>query len=97
MQNLVLNNDVGLGWLAQGAEAVFQYAVNLHSEARLLQKANYLSRSLFLFQISLEEYSKIEMLAASIVSLLMGEKIELKRIQKIGATMRRKIGPMLIF
>ena len=69
-----------LGELACGASKVFENAADLYHEASTLHADGALSRALFLYQISLEECAKIEMLGAWAVSVLTGTEVGIQKV-----------------
>lgn len=68
--------------LVQGAELCFANADALHAEASALGNVRAWARGLVLHQISLEECAKVEMIAAAVTSLLMGEAIDVERLYR---------------
>jgi AbiV family abortive infection protein len=79
-----------LGFFAEAAQKVLENATELHAEARLLQAAGALSRALLLFQISLEECAKIEMLGAWAVSTLLSDEVDTKALMRAFADHKAK-------
>jgi AbiV family abortive infection protein len=75
-----------LAELTAGAEKVFENAVALYREASILKDNGSLNRALFLFQISLEESAKLEMLGSWATSLLMGHEVDSARVKKAMAS-----------
>jgi AbiV family abortive infection protein len=73
-----------LAELTSGAEKI------LYKEARILNDRGALSRALFLYQISLEECAKLEMLGAWATSLLMGFEVDAAKVRKAMASHARK-------
>src|SRR5260370_41359928 len=67
--------------IVRGAQKTFENAEALFKEASLLGNAGFLSRALFLHQISLEECAKIEMLGTYATSLLMGHNINFGKVR----------------
>lgn len=66
--------------LSHGASMAFKNAQQLYQEACLLRSHGSLSRALFLYQISLEECGKIDILGGWATSLLMGDEINLAKL-----------------
>lgn len=83
-------NKALLSELARGVQKTFENAEELFKEACLLKKIGALSRVLFLHQISLEECAKIEILGAYATSLLMGNKVNLKKLRSVLLSHNRK-------
>src|SRR5437868_2973747 len=76
--------------LLQGARQTFENAEMLFSEACLLRAAGFLSRALFLHQISLEECGKVEILGGWATALLMGHDVDPVRVKKAMASHAHK-------
>jgi AbiV family abortive infection protein len=72
-----------LSEIVRGAEKTFKNAESLFEEASLLKKSGFLSRALFLHQISLEECAKIDILGAHVTSMLMGQELDVGKLQKV--------------
>lgn len=72
--------EASLKALITGAEKMFDNAERLFFEAELLREAGGIARPLFLHQISLEECSKINVLGAWAVSLLLGWDVNQKKV-----------------
>jgi AbiV family abortive infection protein len=70
-----------LSKLVRGAQKTFENAEALFREASLLREAGFLCRALFLYQISLEECAKIEILGACATGLLAGHEINLANVR----------------
>src|SRR5258706_2798231 len=66
--------------LSTGAQTVLDNAVQLYREALTLTQAGALSRALFLHQISMEEWAKVEIVGISASGLMMGEPVDLEKI-----------------
>lgn len=76
----VTTEKASLKALFVGAEKMFDNAESLFFEAEALTKAGGIARPLFLHQISLEECSKINVLGAWAVSLLLDEDVDQKKV-----------------
>jgi AbiV family abortive infection protein len=76
--------------LTVGALKVFENAVELESEAKLLHAAGALSRALFLHQISLEECAKIDMIGAWATARLLGENVDPAKLARSFASHKAK-------
>lgn len=79
-----------LAELTRGAEKVFENAEALYREASILRDNGALNRALFLYQISLEECAKLEMLGAWVTSLLMGHEVDSIKVTKAMASHANK-------
>jgi AbiV family abortive infection protein len=66
--------------IGRGAQLTFANADALYNEAQLLGTNGSFARALTLHQISMEECSKIDMLGAAAISVLMGHSIDLKEL-----------------
>lgn len=75
-----------LAELTGGAEKVFENAVALYREASILKDNRSWNRALFLFQISLEECAKLEMLGSWATSLLMGHEVDSAKVKNAMAS-----------
>jgi len=79
-----------LAELTRGAEKVFENGVALFREASILKDNGSLNRALFLFQISLEECAKLEMLGGWVTSLLMGHEVDSAKVKNAMASHANK-------
>jgi len=79
-----------LAELARGAEKVFENADALYREASVLRDYGALNRALFLYQVSLEECAKVEMLGAWATSLLMGHEVDSTKVKNAMASHANK-------
>lgn len=79
-----------LAELTRGAEETFENAEALYREASILRDNGALNRALFLYQISLEECAKLEMLGAWVTSLLMGHEVDSIKVAKAMASHANK-------
>ena len=68
--------------LIEGASKTFANAEALYSEATILANCQAWARALVLYQISSEECAKIEMLGATVTSLLMGHAVNVKSLRR---------------
>lgn len=66
--------------IVRGAELIFENAQKLYEEAQLLGTNGAFARALTLHQISMEECSKVDMLGAAAMSLLMGDSLNLDKL-----------------
>jgi AbiV family abortive infection protein len=66
--------------LLRGAEKTFANAEQLFREARILAEAGAAARALCLHQISLEECSKVDSLGAWAISLVLGFRVDQKKV-----------------
>jgi AbiV family abortive infection protein len=78
--------DGQLRSLSEGVEKTYRNAEDLHLEAKTLHSHGGLSRALFLYQISLEECGKIDILGACAAQLLAGHGVD---FVKLSATLSR--------
>jgi AbiV family abortive infection protein len=69
-------------FFAEGARKTVENATALNREAKLLHTAGHLSRALFLFQISMEECGKFEILGVCVTQALMGHSVDLKKLRR---------------
>ncbi len=79
-----------LAELTRGAEKTFENAEALYREASILRDNGALNRALFLYQVSLEECAKLEMLGAWVTSLLMGHEVDSIKVAKAMASHANK-------
>jgi AbiV family abortive infection protein len=79
-----------LAELARGAEKVFENAEALYREASVLKDYGALNRALFLYQVSLEECAKVEMLGAWATSLLLGHDVDSTKVKNAMASHAHK-------
>lgn len=79
-----------LSELVRGAQETYHNAEALFEEAVILRRANKLSRSYFLHQISLEECAKIEVIGWYATSLLMGHETHLGKLGESLVQHRKK-------
>jgi AbiV family abortive infection protein len=79
-----------LAELTCGAEKVFENAEALYREASILRDNGALNRALFLYQISLEECAKLEMLGGWATSLLMGHEVDSTKVKNAMASHAHK-------
>lgn len=84
------DHDTLLSTLVEGARKTYRNAEDLFHEASILYDHRALNRALFLHQISLEECGKIEMLGAWATGLLVGFKVDNRKISKALANHRAK-------
>jgi AbiV family abortive infection protein len=63
--------------LVRGAEVCFANAEQLFQEASLLREHKHFSRSLFLYQIAMEECAKVDMIGVAATVLTLGHPIDL--------------------
>lgn len=68
--------------LLNGARVCRLNAESLINEAEVLLISGYLSRAYFLFQISMEEIAKIEMLGTIAIGLAFGITVDLEKAKK---------------
>lgn len=68
--------------LIEGAEKVFANAEALYREATILANHSAWPRALVLHQISLEECAKIDALGAAVTSLLLGQDVDIPKLQR---------------
>jgi AbiV family abortive infection protein len=66
--------------LFNGAEKTRENATKLNDEAKILSAAGAIARAVCLHQISMEECSKVEMLAAWIMSILSGVEVDQQKV-----------------
>lgn len=71
-----------LAELVRGAEVCFANAEQLFQEASLLREHKHFSRSLFLYQIAMEECAKVDMVGAAATGLTLGHPVDLERLAK---------------
>lgn len=69
-----------LNEIHRGAKLAFENAEQLYKEAEILGTGRAFCRAVCLHQISIEECSKIDMLAATAMSMLMGYPIDLAKL-----------------
>jgi len=67
---------------ADGAALIFTNAEALYDEAQLLGQAGHFARATVLHQISMEECSKIDMLGAAAISILIGNDVDETRLAR---------------
>ncbi len=75
--------DDALAEVSRGISKAFDNARELSREAALLRSHRALCRSLFLYQISMEECGKIEILGATAVSLIAGHETKLSKVAAV--------------
>jgi AbiV family abortive infection protein len=68
--------------MARGAKLLFDNAEALYNEAQLLGTQGHFARALCLHQVSMEECSKIDLLGAAVVGMLVGHPIDLEKLSK---------------
>ncbi len=68
--------------LVRGAEVCFANAEQLFQEASLLREHKHFSRSLFLYQIAMEECAKVDMVGAAATALTLGHPVDLDRLTR---------------
>jgi AbiV family abortive infection protein len=66
--------------IVRGAQLIFENAKTLYNEAQLLGTNGAFARALTLHEISTEECSKVDMLCAAAISLLMGHSLDLNEL-----------------
>jgi AbiV family abortive infection protein len=71
-----------LAELVRGAEVCFANAEQLFQEANLLREHKHFSRSLFLYQIAMEECAKVDMIGAAATGLTLGHPVNLERLAR---------------
>jgi AbiV family abortive infection protein len=71
-----------LAELVRGAEVCFANAEQLFQEASLLRERKHLSRSIFLYQIAMEECAKVDMIGEAATGLTLGHPVELEGLEK---------------
>src|SRR5882672_1800554 len=71
-----------LAELVRGAEVCFANAEQLFQEANLLREHKHFSRSLFLYQIAMEECAKVDMIGAEATALTLGHPADLERLAR---------------
>lgn len=71
-----------LAKLVRGAEVCFANAEQLFQEASLLREHKHFSRSLFLYQIAMEECAKVDMIGTNATALTLGHPVDLDRLAK---------------
>ena len=76
--------------LVSGAQKIFENAESLFNEARLLTANGFFIRALVLHQISLEECAKIEILGGWGTALLMGQQVDVKKLEAFMANHAQK-------
>lgn len=86
---LVIDKGV-LHELVCGAQKILENAESLFNEAHLLRANGFLIRALVLYQISLEECAKIEILGHWATRLLMGDQVDMKKLESVMASHARK-------
>jgi AbiV family abortive infection protein len=69
--------NLQLGQLVVAGEKIIENAARLSEEASILANAGRRSRAFFLYQISLEECAKAELIGAAYTSVLMGTSVAL--------------------
>lgn len=72
-----------LAELARGGEMIFDNAERLYTEACILRENGALSRALVLYQLSNEECGKLEILGAYAMTIVSGQKIDLRRMASV--------------
>jgi AbiV family abortive infection protein len=75
-------DDALLMELVRGAEVCFANAEQLFQEATLLREHKHFCRSIFLYQIAMEECAKVDMIGAAATGLTFGRPVDLDRLEK---------------
>jgi AbiV family abortive infection protein len=68
--------------LVRGAEVCFANAEQLFQEATLLREHKHFCRSIFLYQIAMEECAKVDMIGAAATALTFGHPVRLGKLEK---------------
>jgi AbiV family abortive infection protein len=71
-----------LAELVRGAEVCFANAEQLFQEASLLRENKHFPRSLFLYQIAMEECAKVDMIGAAATALTLGHPVDVDRLAR---------------
>jgi AbiV family abortive infection protein len=71
-----------LAELVRGAEVCFANAEQLFQEASLLREHKHFSRSLFLYQIAMEECAKVDIIGEAATALTLGHTVDLEALGK---------------
>jgi AbiV family abortive infection protein len=75
-------NEALIHNLIDGAQRTFKNAEQLFAEAEILNSNRATTRAYFLHQISLEECGKLDMIIAAVVTLLMGESVDMSKLAR---------------
>jgi AbiV family abortive infection protein len=71
-----------LAELVRGAEVCFANAEKLFQEASLLREHRHFSRSLFLYQMAMEECAKVDMIGERATGLTLGRPVDVEALEK---------------
>jgi AbiV family abortive infection protein len=71
-----------LAELVRGAEVCFANAEQVFQEASLLREHKHFSRSLFLYQMAMEECAKVDMIGEAATGLTLGRPVDLEALEK---------------